>query len=371
MNHRERFKAALSYQPIDRLPVYYFGTWRETKVRWHQEGLSCEPTWSSAGPEILGMDPDWEAGLFSDHGLMKHNPIAPQPEQLLEENDESRVVRSGFGGVFEHSKKGSSLPHMLEPDLQPTREDWNRFRKFLDPNDPSRFPSDFAEKAKVFNKRDAVRAFPTGDLFAKPRAWMGIEAWSCLVYDDPVLYEEIIETIADYYLALHTRLLGEASFDFAYFHEDCCFNTGPMFSPEIYRKYYHKHYLRMNQTYHKLGVPLTLVDSDGKVDALIPCWLESGFDVVFPIEVGTWKHDPVQLRRQFGRDLRMFGGVNKHVIPKGERAIREELEPLQSLVAEGGFIPIPDHRIPPDCSLEQFHTYLRVYKDVFGIQMDL
>ncbi len=62
----------------------------------------------------------------------------------------------------------------------------------------------------------------------------------------------------------------------------------------------------------------------------------------------------------------MIGGVNKHVIPLGENAIRAELEPLRALAAEGGFIPMPDHRIPPDTSLEQFRVYLRVFQEIFG-----
>lgn len=117
--------------------------------------------------------------------------------------------------------------------------------------------------------------------------------------------------------------------------------------------------------YHEMGVPYVMIDSDGKVDDLIPCWLESGFDIIFPIEVGTWKASPVKLRNRYGKRLRMFGGIDKHVIPRGEAAIREELEPLKLLVKEGGYIPIPDHRIPPDCSLEAFKTYIRVFKEMF------
>jgi len=66
--------------------------------------------------------------------------------------------------------------------------------------------------------------------------------------------------------------------------------------------------------------------------------------------------------------MRMIGGLDKHVIPHGEEAIRAELEPLKDLVAEGGYIPMPDHRIPPDCSLEQFRTYLRVFREVYEIE---
>ncbi len=123
----------------------------------------------------------------------------------------------------------------------------------------------------------------------------------------------------------------------------------------------------MIEFYHSAGVRHVMIDSDGKVDDLLPCWLDSGFDIVFPIEIGTWRADPREFRRKYGRRVRMFGGVDKHVIPQGEAAIRAELEPLRPLVEEGGYIPIPDHRIPPDCSLDQFLTYVRVFKEVFGV----
>jgi hypothetical protein len=61
----------------------------------------------------------------------------------------------------------------------------------------------------------------------------------------------------------------------------------------------------------------------------------------------------------------MMGGVNKHVISQGERAIREELEHLKPLAEEGGFIPIPDHRIPPDVSLEQMKNYADISRQIF------
>jgi uroporphyrinogen decarboxylase len=58
--------------------------------------------------------------------------------------------------------------------------------------------------------------------------------------------------------------------------------------------------------------------------------------------------------------------VDKHIIPKGEQVIRAALQRLRPLVEEGGYIPIPDHRIPPDCSLEQFRTYVKIFQEVFA-----
>jgi len=315
--------------------------------------------------DATGMDCDWETGMWNIHGMVNIDPIPPEPDVVLEEGADYRVVKTGLGAVLKKSKMGSSIPQHLQEALQPTRASWERFKKFLNPDDPSRYTPGWEIKAQELNDGERVTTFLAGSLFGWPREWMGVEQLSYLSYDDPVLFEEIIEYVADYFMAIHRPILEKTRFDFAYFFEDCCFNTGPLFSPATYRQFYDRHYRRMLDFYRKMGVPLAMVDSDGKVDELIPCWMESGFDIIFPIEVGTWHADPIQLRKQYGKKLRMFGGVDKHAITQGESAIRKSLEPLRELAAEGGYIPIPDHRIPPDCSLEQFRTYIRVFKSTF------
>lgn len=373
MTTRERFHAIMGYQSFDRLPVWFFGTWPETKERWRAEGLAHARTQGgSGGPQLPEMDTDWEinpcgrGAIWDNQGILNKGPIAPGEDQVVEETETHRVVRSRLGGLVKYPKVGTSVPQHLEPDLHPTREDWERFKTYFDPDDPRRWIAGWEERARQLNARTHATCFCAGSLFASLRDSLGIEAASYLPYDDPDLYAEMIGFFADYYIALNRRLLSRVAFDFGYFHEDCCFNTGPLISPAMYREHYDRHYRRMIAAYREAGLAFTLMDSDGKVDDLLPCWLDSGFDIVFPIEVGTWKSNPVELRRRHGKRLRMMGGVNKHVIPLGETAIRAELEPLKPLVAEGGYIPLPDHRIPPGCSLEQFRTYVRVFKDVFG-----
>jgi len=366
MNSRERFLAIMRYEPFDRLPVYFFGTWPETKKRWAREGLAgVKQLGGSGGPQLPEMDTDWEGCIWDNQGLLRPGPLAKEPARVVEETDTYVVRRSGLGGLHKFGKTGSSPPHMIEPDLKPTREDWQRFKAFLDPDDPARRAPDFDARADALNRRDHATCFNAGSLWGRLRDWMGVEAVCYLAYDDPALYEEIVAYLADYYIAVNRPLLERVQFEFGYVHEDCCFNGGPLISPDIYRRFHDRHYRRLIRAYRDLGVPLFLMDSDGKVDDLIDLWLESGFDIVFPIEVGTWRADPAALRRRFGKRLRMMGGVNKLVIPRGAAAVRAELEPLRPLVEEGGYIPLPDHRIPPDCSLDQFRTYLRVFRDVF------
>ncbi len=362
MTERRRFSALMSYQPFDRLPVYYFGTWAETMDRWVTEGLSSP----RAVVTETHLDGDWESGMWRAHGLSDPRPMSDESDVVLEETDDYQIVRTALGAVLKQVKPISSIPQHIKEALLPDRKSWRQFKRFLDPDDPRRRSTDWEAQAEQLNARENLTVFLGGSLFGWPRDWMGLETISYLSYDDPALYEEIIEYLTEYFIRLHGPMLDRTRPDLAYLFEDCCGRSGPLFSPRTYEKFYAKYYRRLTDFYHTHGVQFIMLDSDGDVEQLIPHWLDSGIDIIFPIEVGTWRADPVTLRKKFGKRLRMFGGVDKHVIPAGEKAIRDHLAPLRPLAAEGGYIPIPDHRIPPSCSLAQFKTYVRIFKDVFA-----
>mgnify|MGYP003336436697 CR=1 FL=1 len=108
-----------------------------------------------------------------------------------------------------------------------------------------------------------------------------------------------------------------------------------------------------------------------KIDDLLPHWLDAGVNCMFPIEVGTWGGDPIKFRRQFGKSLRMMGGFDKHILSKSKQAIEDEIRRLAPLVEEGGFIPMPDHRVPPDVPLENYAHYCKVAREIWGRNTNL
>ena len=122
----------------------------------------------------------------------------------------------------------------------------------------------------------------------------------------------------------------------------------------------------MTKFYKDNGVAFTLLDSDGMVEKFIPLGLDSGLDIIFPVEVGVWDKNPLRLRNKFGTRIKMMGGINKHVISKGENAIRQHLLELVPVFREGGYLPLPGHRISPEVSYHDMLTYIRVYKEVFN-----
>jgi len=103
----------------------------------------------------------------------------------------------------------------------------------------------------------------------------------------------------------------------------------------------------------------------------MPLWLDAGVNCMFPVEIGTWGAEAIRYRRQYGKELLMMGGVDKHILARTKREIEREVNRLAPLVEEGGFIPLPDHRVPPDVPYENYLFYLEMARKVWGKGVNL
>jgi len=136
--------------------------------------------------------------------------------------------------------------------------------------------------------------------------------------------------------------------------------------PRIYGEMASKHYRRWTSLAREHDVNLISLDSDGKIDEMIPIWFENGVNVMFPIEVGTWNGNIAPWRKTYGRELRGLGGMAKHVLALDKQAVDAEIERLHGLVDLGGFLPCPDHAMPPDTRWDLCCYYTEKMRKIFG-----
>ena len=107
------------------------------------------------------------------------------------------------------------------------------------------------------------------------------------------------------------------------------------------------------------GIGAGFYDCDGDISKLVGHWLDAGVNVLFPIEIGTWKADPMEYRKKYGKELRLVGGLNKLELEKGPAAIDAEIDRRIPLMKDGGYVVMPDHLITPGTSLENYKYYLQ------------
>ncbi len=372
MNERQRFLATMHYLPRDRSPICDFGFWSETIDEWHNQGLPQRVIYKNydgtSANEFFGMD-EYSGGPGFNVGL------CPGFEyKVIEDRGDHEVVQQGDGVRVLRKKHMSSIP-MHEGHLLVDRQSWKEHYQWrLDPDDPRRYPQDWDQAKRIW--RDNGRAKPAtlwgGSLFGWLRDWMGMEAISYVVYDDPAWFEEMVTTVADCIVASLTRVLRTGGvFDGCSIWEDMCYNGGPLLSPAHFKQFLVPHYKRITGLLRSHGVDIIWVDCDGKIDDLLPLWLDAGVNCMFPIEIGTWGADPVKFRKQYGKQLLMMGGFDKHIMARSKEAIRAEVLRLAPLVEEGGFIGFADHRVPPDVPLENYMYYLHCVREVWGHGVNL
>jgi len=107
-----------------------------------------------------------------------YSPIGDVEYKVLEETRETIVYRNTVGDIVRDSKTGSTVSHTLEYGLKPTRESWERFKTFLNADDPARRPDGWERKAQALARSGRMLAFMGGSLYGWLRNWM---AWSrCL-----------------------------------------------------------------------------------------------------------------------------------------------------------------------------------------------
>jgi uroporphyrinogen decarboxylase len=154
-------------------------------------------------------------------------------------------------------------------------------------------------------------------------------------------------------------------FDYIHFWEDICFKNGPLINPAVFAEKVGPYYKRITDLGKEYGVHVFSVDCDGLIDHLMPTWLNNGVNTMFPIEVGTWNASIGPWRELYGDGVLGVGGMDKRVFAYGRKEIDAEVERLKPLVALGGYIPCPDHRIAPDANWDTVRYYCESMRDTF------
>ncbi len=375
MNNRERVNAILNYERYDRMPIVHFGYWEETLEKWVNEGylLLDDIKGVADGNEKeatiskkLGFDFNWMT-VFMDNSDVLSSVYPPFERKVLEKLPDGKIKVLNSYGVIEIEKPGfRSIPMEVDHILK-DRNSWEEhFKPRLQYSD-DRIDWDMLEQIKSNNEnRQNPLGLYCGSLFGQIRNMMGVEGLSYLYVDDEKLYDEIIDTIGQLcYEVIENILNTGAQFDFIHFWEDICFSNGPLVSPKTFNDKVGPYYKRITDHTKKYNIDIASIDCDGKIDALIPTWINNGINTMFPIEVGTWNGNILPWRNKYGKQIRGVGGMNKNVFAQDYVDIDKEIERLKPLINRGGYIPCPDHRIPPTAKWENIQYYCERMREEF------
>jgi uroporphyrinogen decarboxylase len=376
--------AVLHYRDYDRLPVVHFGFWKDTLVKWASKGHITEQEaalWGDNNPTDasisakLGFDFNW-SNTFAPQ-MRLDPPIESRVLEVLP--DGTRKVLDGNGVIILEKDDATGIPTEIDHMFK-GRKQWEEIYK-----PRLQYTDDRVTRARVNTGTELLPyldggfeylrrsewetpyGLSCGSLYGVIRNWLGMIGSVYLLADDEPLMDEIIDTVGELcFLCVEKALESGARFDFGHFWEDICFKSGPLINPGVFRAKVGPHYKRITDLLLEHGIDVVSLDCDGKIDALVPIWLENGVNTMFPIEVGTWRASIQPWREQYGRQVLGVGGVDKKVFARDYAAIDAEVERLKPLVALGGYIPCIDHRLPPDADWANVQYYCERMREAFG-----
>jgi uroporphyrinogen decarboxylase len=185
----------------------------------------------------------------------------------------------------------------------------------------------------------------------------------------PDFVQAFLERYADFWTCMTERALDTVGdlVDLTMFGDDLGTQQGPVMSPALYRRLIKPTHARMVQAIKKFGKPV-LLHSCGSVAAFIPDLVEIGIDALHPVQVTARDMDTARLKKEFGRDITFWGGIDTHrVLPRGTTAeVREEVRKrIADLAPGGGYVLGAVHNIQAEVPVENILAMVEAAKE-FG-----
>jgi uroporphyrinogen decarboxylase len=153
-------------------------------------------------------------------------------------------------------------------------------------------------------------------------------------------------------LRIYEQLPGQVNF--SYVAEDFGGQENLLFSPAIIRAFFIPRMKRMIDLAHQAGA-YAFFHSDGAIRKIIPAMIEAGIDVLNPIQWRVSGMEREGLKRDFGAQVILHGGVdNQQTLPFGspDDVRAEVMANIDILGKGGGYILAPCHNIqvvsPPE-----------------------
>lgn len=362
MNSRQRVLTALSHVEPDQVPIDLGGTENSTiarlaylKLRDHL-GLPGE-----LQPYVINRMMD---AVFPQEDLLRRfgvdfRPVRPSDSwqaETREMPDDSFYDELGI-----RWKKAAYYYDMVEHPLQHcSLEDIISFR-YPDPYAAGRVAGLREQARKLHDSTDfaIVMADIVWGPFELGCALRGYEQFCVDLVQDVRLAETLLDKNLELALGFWDAYLNEAGeyIQVVGLGDDLAMQTGPIISPKTYRKLIKPRHKQLIDMIHTKTSARIFMHCCGSVYDLLPDLIETGVEILNPVQVSAAKMDLALLKREFGDQITFWGGGvdTQQVLPYARLAeIREHVRRAFDILAPGGgFVFAPVHNIQADIAPER------------------
>ncbi|MCL2648763.1 MAG: hypothetical protein FWD61_17485 [Phycisphaerales bacterium] len=156
---------------------------------------------------------------------------------------------------------------------------------------------------------------------------------------NPPYVEKLFGTITERVLAMLDNMLDHHAehIDIVYMADDYCSQLAPLFSPETFKRYVTPYLKQVVDRAHRKNKKF-LLHVCGAVRPLLPMIIDCGVDMLEPIQIRATGMEPAALKRDFGKHLCFYGGLDlQQVLCRGTpQSVADETRRLIDILGNGG-----------------------------------
>ena len=359
MTSRERFQAIMHFRPPDRVPLWNLEGFTEEAIRrWCNQGFPPgRDIW-----EYVGFDGCITVPINS-------NLIPTFVQRTIASDDEWTTYIDEFGFTVRRQKAQAVSPtiYYYAKGSVSSREDWEAMKKRYDPRDIRRLPlswgAELFEHYRTCGSVLNMRIYWGPGRGIKNGFMLGLERFLAALHDDPAFIHDIFDFWADFAIELWKPVVKEVKLDSVVIWEDgLAYKNSSLIGPETYRKFWMPYVRRVTEFLRGSGIDIIGFYTSGNIEPLIPVLLETGFNLFGPLEVAAGM-DAIGLRKEYGRDVLLYGNIGRQALMDGPEAVeREVYSKVPWLMEQGGYIPAIDDMILPDISFAAFMRYVELIR---------
>jgi uroporphyrinogen decarboxylase len=354
---RQRVLKALDHQVADRVPIDFGST--------NNTGITA-PAYERL-KEYLGVNQEtriydrMQQLVYVDEEVLQRFSVDTRglilkgPENTLDEELPDNSYRDEWGIVRRQPQDSPYFDLVYSPFGEEMTSQLLDRHPWPDPKDPGRFRGLKEEAAHWRSHGDyAIVLQLRGGFIGQAQALRGFENWFMDLLLQPELLGELLDRTLDFAMKVASQAVAQVgdNVDILGYGDDIGMQTGPMFSPEVYRQVIKPRQAKFIDHLKTIsGGKKVLYHSCGSIFDLMDDLIEIGVDAYNPVQTTAHKMDLVELKKRFGDRITFWGGVDTHrILNKGsvDEVRRETRRVMDILSPEGGFVLNSVHNIQPD-----------------------
>ena len=192
-----------------------------------------------------------------------------------------------------------------------------------------------------------------------------------LLIEKPDFVKDLLLIQGEFIAGLLESVLQDIQVDAVIFSEPIGGNEGPLISPDMYDRYVLSGYDPILEIIREHNINIVILRTYANIRLLMPPVLKHGFNCLWACETNSPAMEYRDIRKEFGRDLRLIGGIDLDALRHGKEEIRRELEQkIPPLLTDGGYIPIADGRIRADIPFENYAYYRRLLEKITKLKTE-